>query len=148
MTYRTQNRLVIAGGLLLLLSLLGFGARKMQRLGNGIWGGQHIQFHVSDGSAAIEYDCAHGSITGPLTFDTEGRFSWRGSYIRERGGPVRIDDKVNSQPATVLYAGIAPGLPQGANQINVQLPEDARTGTISIVWTVGGVSSQPYTLVQ
>ena len=103
MMYRTQNRLVIAGGLLLLLGLHGFGARKMQRLANGIWGGQHIQFQVSDGSAAIEYDCAHGSITGPLTFNSEGRFRWRGSYIRERGGPVRIDDKVNSQPAT--YSG-------------------------------------------
>jgi uncharacterized protein (TIGR03437 family) len=36
--------------------------------------------------------------------------------------PVSV--AVNGEPATVLYAGIAPGLVQGANQINVQLPAD------------------------
>jgi uncharacterized protein (TIGR03437 family) len=55
---------------------------------------------------------------------------------------------VNGETATVLYAGIAPGLPTGANQVNVQLPADATIGTISIVWTVGGVSSKPFVLAQ
>jgi uncharacterized protein (TIGR03437 family) len=55
---------------------------------------------------------------------------------------------VNGEPATVLYAGIAPGLPQGANQINVQLPADARTGTITIVWTAGSASSKPFAFAQ
>ena len=75
----------------------------MQRLSNGTWGGQHIRFEVSDGSVNIEYDCAHGSIAGPVTLDRQGRFSWRGTYTRERGGPVRMGDKDNNEPAT--YSG-------------------------------------------
>ncbi len=29
----------------------------------------------------------------------------------------------NNQPATVLYAGVAPSLAEGANQVNIQFPE-------------------------
>lgn len=79
----------------------------MQRLSNGTWGGQHIQFVVSDGSANIEYDCAHGLIEGPLAVDHQGLFSWRGTYTREHGGPIRINEKVNNQPAT--YSGSIKG---------------------------------------
>jgi hypothetical protein len=104
MTFGTQNRHFLACSLILLLfASITFGARKMERLSNGSWGGQHIQFEVSDGAVSIEYDCAHGSIAGPLTFDNQGRFSWRGTYTRERGGPVRLRDKVDNQPAT--YSG-------------------------------------------
>jgi len=104
MTFGTQNRLLVASSLILLLGAsITSGARKMQRLSDGTWGGKHIQFEVSDGSVNIEYDCAHGSIEGPLTFDRQGRFSWRGSYTREHGGPIRINEKVNNQPAT--YSG-------------------------------------------
>lgn len=90
-----------------LIFLLGFsitfGAGKVQRLSNGTWGGQHIRFEISDESVNIEYDCAHGAIAGPLTFDPEGRFSWRGTITRERGGPVRLGAKTNNLPAT--YSG-------------------------------------------
>lgn len=107
MTFRTENSFFIAGILVLLLGTFGFGARKMQKLSNGTWGGLHIQFQVNNGSVAIEYDCAHGSIPGPLTFDRQGRFSWHGVYTRERGGPVRLHDKDNNQPAT--YSGSIKG---------------------------------------
>src|SRR6266550_4722540 len=103
MGFRIQNRLFTAGVVVMLLGAFGFGARKMQRLSHGTWGGQHIQFQVNDGSVAIEYDCAHGSITGPLTIDQQGRFSWHGVYTRERGGPIRLHDQDNSQPA--IYSG-------------------------------------------
>jgi uncharacterized protein (TIGR03437 family) len=51
---------------------------------------------------------------------------------------------INDQPATVLYAGIAPGLVQGANQINVQLPSGITSGPLAIVLTVGAASSTPF----
>ena len=104
MTFGTQSRLFVASSLILLLGAsFTFGTRKMQRLSTGTWGGKHIQFEVSDGSVNIEYDCAHGSIEGPLTLDRQGRFSWRGTYTREHGGPIRKDEKVNNQAAT--YSG-------------------------------------------
>jgi hypothetical protein len=108
MTFGIQNKLFVAGSLILLLyASITFGARKMQRLNNGIWGGKHIQFEVSDDSVNIEYDCAHGSIEGPLTFDRQGRFSWRGNYAREHGGPVRLHEEVDNQAAT--YSGSIKG---------------------------------------
>ncbi len=48
---------------------------------------------------------------------------------------------LNGEPATVLYAGSAPGLIAGANQINIQIPADAPSGdldlTISQLGTLG-----------
>jgi uncharacterized protein (TIGR03437 family) len=51
---------------------------------------------------------------------------------------------VNGEPAQVLYAGIAPGLVQGANQINFKLPSDITTGQVSIILTAGDGSSKPF----
>lgn len=107
MKFSTQNKFLVASSLILLLGSISIGARKMQRLDNGTWGGLHIQFEVSDGAVNIEYDCAHGSIAGPLTVDREGRFNWRGTYTRERGGPIRMGQKVDNQPAT--YSGSLTG---------------------------------------
>jgi len=58
--------------------------------------------------------------------------------------PVSVT--VNDEPAQVLYSGIAPGLVEGANQVNFVLPADIQSGTISIVWTVGNTSSKPFSL--
>jgi uncharacterized protein (TIGR03437 family) len=56
--------------------------------------------------------------------------------------PVSVT--VNNEPANVLYAGIAPGLVQGANQINFKLPDDSTTGQVSITLTAGDASSKPF----
>jgi uncharacterized protein (TIGR03437 family) len=56
--------------------------------------------------------------------------------------PVSVT--VNDQPATVLYAGIAPGLVQGANQINIQLPDGIASGQLTIVLTAGDASSKSF----
>jgi uncharacterized protein (TIGR03437 family) len=53
---------------------------------------------------------------------------------------------VNDQPAQVLYAGIAPGLVQGVDQINIQLQASAPSGPATIVLTVGGIASKPFTM--
>jgi hypothetical protein len=75
----------------------------MSRLTTGTWGGAHIRVDVSRNGATVEYDCANGTIKGPLTFDRSGRFSWEGNHIRERGGPIRMDD--NPQGVAVVYSG-------------------------------------------
>jgi uncharacterized protein (TIGR03437 family) len=51
---------------------------------------------------------------------------------------------VNDQPAIVLYAGIAPGLVQGVNQINIQLPDGITSGQLTIVLTAGDTSSKRF----
>jgi hypothetical protein len=79
----------------------------MQRISTGSWGGPHIRIEVGPRSATIEYDCANGTIDGPLTFDSRGRFTWRGTHNREHAGPIRADEGSNGQPA--VYTGTVKG---------------------------------------
>jgi hypothetical protein len=72
----------------------------------GTWGGPNIRIQVEAGSATIDYACAHGTIAGPLTFDSKGRFTWRGSHTREGPGPIRVGQE-NGSPA--VYTGTVKG---------------------------------------
>ncbi len=99
--------LAITGLFLLVAATASSKPRKAQRLTSGIWGGPHIRIEVKGDNATIEYDCANGTITGPLKFDRSGRFSWEGAHFREHGGPVRIDETPQSNPAT--YYGVIKG---------------------------------------
>jgi len=54
------------------------------------------------GRGAIDYDCAHGSLAGPLRTDGEARFVTTGFYVREHGGPIREGEPIDSVPATYL----------------------------------------------
>lgn len=91
----------------LLLIVIGVGSQKMQRIATGVWGGQHINLEAGEKSATIEYDCANGSIDGPLVVDGNGKFNWRGTHRMERGGPIRADEKPKEYPAT--YTGSVNG---------------------------------------
>lgn len=78
-------------------------SRMMQRIPRGEWGGAHVNITVGESSATIEYDCAHGEIQGPLTIDGEGKFTLRGTFTPERGGPIRAGESQNTKEAT--YSG-------------------------------------------
>ena len=62
----------------------------MQKIPAGTWGGQHVKINVDSVSATIEYDCAHGTINGPLKLDNKGNFSLKGTHATE-GGPTRLN---------------------------------------------------------
>jgi hypothetical protein len=95
--------------LVILLAVCSVVAKtqKMRRITTGVWGGEHINMKVGAKSATIEYDCAHGVISGPLVINSSGHFNLRGTHTMERGGPVRADEKPNEQPAT--YTGSIKG---------------------------------------
>ena len=102
----SENRtklLVLVSLALLLVSSAASKPRKMQRLSTGSWGAPHIRIEVGQSSATIDYDCANGTIDGPLKFDSKGRFTWRGTHHREHPGPIRSDEEGNSQAA--IYTG-------------------------------------------
>jgi hypothetical protein len=82
-------------------------ARKPRSIAGGQWGGPHIQMQVANGSATIEYDCANGTISGPLRLDSRGRFSLLGKHVREHGGPIRLADDRSGVPAR--YTGWTDG---------------------------------------
>jgi hypothetical protein len=92
--------LVVIAGIAL---MAGFGSSQNKHITSGIWGGEHIQLEVSSNSATVEFDCAHGSIEGPLATDANGEFSWKGRFAPEHGGPIRNNEEDSSAPAT--YSG-------------------------------------------
>jgi hypothetical protein len=92
--------------LLLVTSMAPANAQKT-RIATGVWGGLHINLEVGSNSAQVEYDCAHGSIEGPLVVDANGKFELRGNFTAERGGPVRADE--TPQPREAIYSGTING---------------------------------------
>ena len=74
------------------------GASRLDRVPNGEWGGEHVRLTVEDAGGKIEFDCAHGSLDGPLSLDASGRFDVAGSLVGE-GGPVQKDEAANARPA-------------------------------------------------
>jgi uncharacterized protein (TIGR03437 family) len=84
---------------------------------------------VADGGGAITL---YATGCGALTKDSLPRCQ------------LPVSATINGKPAQVLYAGIAPGLVQGANQFNLMLPSGITSGPISIVVTVGNASSKAF----
>jgi len=72
--------------------------RRTLRLGE--WGGQHARLTVRADGAAVEFDCAHGSISGKIPLTDKGTFDVVGRYAAERGGPVRKGDAGATVPVT------------------------------------------------
>ena len=60
---------------------------KPRSLAPGVWGGDHVRMVVSRIGARLEYDCAASMIDQPIILDAAGRFTAKGSYTPERGGP-------------------------------------------------------------
>ncbi len=108
MSSENRTRLFL---LVTIVLLFAFSAqskpRKMQRVATGSWGAPHIRIEVGPRSATIEYDCANGTIEGPLTFDSKGRFTWRGTHHHEHPGPIRVDEVSNNRQA--IYTGTIKG---------------------------------------
>jgi len=81
--------------------------QNSRALENGVWGGQGVSLEIKDNGAEIDYDCAHGTITGKIVPNRAGEFSVKGFHVREHGGAVREDDNRAGQPVT--YEGSIAG---------------------------------------
>ena len=65
---------------------------------------------VTDKGAAIEYDCARGSIDHQLVTEAGGRFKAKGTHASRRGGPGREDEhEEREKGAPALYSGRTDG---------------------------------------
>ena len=67
---------------------------------DGQWGGEHALVTTSASGTHVELDCAHGDLSGRIKADAHGAFKMSGSFVRERGGPVRRDAPLTSVSAT------------------------------------------------
>ncbi|HEX4441645.1 MAG TPA: hypothetical protein VH854_16340 [Thermoanaerobaculia bacterium] len=77
-----------------------------RRLDPGNWGGVHVGLEVTASGARLEFDCAHGTIDGPIVLDADGSFEARGTQTREGPGPTR-QGQDDSAPGT--YSGSVKG---------------------------------------
>jgi hypothetical protein len=66
-----------------------------------------VTLTVTDMSSHLEFDCAHGDIPGALTAK-QGAIAAQGTFTREHGGPIRIDEPADTHPA--LYSGTISGV--------------------------------------
>jgi hypothetical protein len=99
-------------------------------LAAGSWGGDHIRLTVTVSGAALEFDCAHASITEPTVLDGTGAFDLPGLYTAEHGGPIHEGDVLPSKP--VRYTGNVTG----------------GTMELRITFAAGGATQGSYTLTR
>nr|WP_166177390.1 hypothetical protein [Altererythrobacter segetis] len=83
----------------------------------GSWGGRGVGLTLDAGGGRLEYDCAAGTIEGPVLPDAAGRFVAGGAHSPGHGGPERIDRPPESLPAR--YSGTVHG---GEMRLEVDVP--------------------------
>ncbi len=109
-------------------------------------------FFTSDASgkgqvAAINQDNTVNSATNPATGGSvvalygTGGGALTNDALRHLSLPVSAT--IGGLAAQVLYAGVAPGEPDGVIQINIQVPVGLTPGPTAVVVTIGNASSQP-----
>lgn len=80
---------------------------EIPELVTGDWGGEHLGLSATATGAALEYDCAAGTIAEPIRPDAKGRFSVTGVHYPGHGGPISLDDPPEQHPAR--YQGTVAG---------------------------------------
>ena len=98
---RARGRLVtlLALGSVSASAACGGGPTNPSSSPIGVWGGDHISLTVTDAGSHAEFDCAHGDIPNPWAVDSRQAFTVRGTFVRDRGGPILIGVPPDSHPA-------------------------------------------------
>jgi len=82
-------------------------------------------------------------LTGEGQTNPTGKTGTINSSPNQNPMPVAgITVTIDGQPTTYSYAGGIEGVVEGILQLNVQVPAAARSGTVPIVVTIGGNSTQ------
>lgn len=93
----------------------------------GSWGGPHAGITFEGGLAKVEFDCASGTIDGPVYPGKEGTFSAKGSVRTGTGGPVRVGQIFKSQRAS--YSG---QVIKGTMTLNVRVEDGPVMGPFTL----------------
>lgn len=70
---------------------------------SGEWGGTHVGLSLTPAGGTLEYDCAAGTMIGPLMINRDGTFIAEGTHTPGWGGP-EIDGQVLPS-YSVRYSG-------------------------------------------
>lgn len=66
----------------------------------GVWGGDGVKIVFDANGARLAYECAAGSIDGPVRPDSRGRFSAPGTHQAYRPGPEPADQAAKVRAAS------------------------------------------------
>lgn len=66
----------------------------------GGWGGTHVGLTLDAAGGRLDYDCAAGTIVGPVMLDAAGRFRATGTHTPGTGGPVQQGQVLPAYPAS------------------------------------------------
>ena len=99
-------------------------------LPEGAWGEPGVRMLVSGSGVAVEADCAHGRIEGPVFLDATGRFRGEGTWAFE-GGPTPVGG-FPAQPA--LFDGL---VEKDRLTLTVRFPHLTASQTIRLTLTRG-----------
>jgi hypothetical protein len=82
----------------------GFPPSTNQEADNAaiVWGGEHIELHLTKVGGTMEFDCANGTIAKPVKVDSQGKFRTSGTYTRESPGPIMHE---GNPAASATYSG-------------------------------------------
>jgi len=97
------------------------------------------QAKVAPGGILVLYATGEGDTTPRPADGALANYATLAEYPRPQG---LVSVTIGGKPATILYAGAAPGLVAGVMQLNVQLEADTPSGdAVPIVLRVGNASS-------
>jgi len=96
----SRARFLLTAPLIGLLSGCGDPLSAPDSLPEGVWGGPHAKLVLTADEGDLEYDCAHGVLTTPVSVQSDGRFAATGTHTFERGGPVREGEAPDTHAAT------------------------------------------------
>ncbi len=93
----------------------------------GQWGGTHVGLTLTATGGTLEYDCAAGTIAGPLTVRADGSFEAQGSHTPGSGGPEIVGQV---RPA---YGARYSGMVRGDRMIlEAQMANGVRMGPFTL----------------
>ena len=114
----------------LLLGALACLDPDVPALITGDWGGEHLGLVATATGAALEYDCASGTIAEAIRPEPNGRFSAVGVHFPGHGGPIQNGVPPEQHPAR--YDGMVNG----------------KTLTLSVTLTDSGTLLGTFTLIR
>lgn len=76
----------------MIMAVPAAGAAAKPKMLSGTWGGDRMNLVMTANGGEIRMDCATGTIKGRVIPDAKGRFTARGTFDAERGGPIRAED--------------------------------------------------------
>jgi hypothetical protein len=76
----------------MIMAVPAVGAAAKPKMLSGTWGGDRMNLVMNANGGEIRMDCATGTIKGRVIPDAKGRFTARGTFDAERGGPIRAED--------------------------------------------------------